>query len=124
MFHFLKAYNFAKVVASTELKTRISENLYIYFKKQNNLDSALKYHELYKSHDDSLNRENTVKEITRMELTTRFQEKENLQRLEQKKKRTPLHHYGCCARFIACDFYPAFYVIAKPPPPNATCQSK
>ncbi|HOI31431.1 MAG TPA: tetratricopeptide repeat protein [Bacteroidales bacterium] len=86
MFHFLKAYNLAKVVASTELKTRISENLYIYFKKQNNLDSALKYHELYKSHDDSLNRENTVKEITRMELTTSFQEKENLQRLEQKKR--------------------------------------
>lgn len=86
LFHFHKAYHLANLVASTDLKSRISENLYIYFKGQNNLDSALKYHELYKSHDDSLNRENTVKEITRMELTTRFQEKENLQRLEQKKR--------------------------------------
>jgi tetratricopeptide (TPR) repeat protein len=86
LLHFHKAYHLANLVASTDLKSRISENLYTYFKSQNNLDSALKYHELYKSHDDSLNRENTVKEITRMELTTRFQEKENLQRLEQKKR--------------------------------------
>ncbi|MDN5350511.1 MAG: hypothetical protein PWQ54_1907 [Bacteroidales bacterium] len=86
LYHFQKAYNLAKVIASTDLKSRISENLYIYFKSQNKLDSALKYHELYKSHDDSLNRENTVKEITRMELITSFQEKENLRRLEQKKR--------------------------------------
>ncbi len=86
LLHFHKAYQLASLVTSTELKSRISENLYLYFKSQNNLDSALKYHELYKSHDDSLNRENTIKEITRMELTTAFQEKENLQRLEQKKR--------------------------------------
>jgi len=85
-YHSQKAYQLAVVVASTDLKSRIAENLYLLYKSQKNADSALKYHELYKAHDDSLNHENTIKEITRIELTSQFQEKKQLQLLEQKKR--------------------------------------
>lgn len=81
-----KALRFAEEIGSTGLQQSIVKLLYDYFKATKVADSALRYHERMKKLDDEINAEETLKELTRLELTAQFKEREQLQRAEQKRK--------------------------------------
>lgn len=81
-----KALKYAEEVGATALQQSIVKLLYEYYKVTLNADSALKYHERMKVLDDEINAEETLKELTRLELTAQFKEREHLQMAEQKRK--------------------------------------
>lgn len=85
MIHFWRGYKLATSVGSTPLLSSISEKLFEYYTQKNRPDSALKYHILLKSYSDQLNKEKTLKELSVLELTSQFHEKEKIRELEQKK---------------------------------------
>jgi tetratricopeptide (TPR) repeat protein/DNA-binding CsgD family transcriptional regulator len=81
-----KALKYAEEIGATGLQQSIVKLLYEYYKITLNADSALKYHERMKVLDDEINAEETLKELTRLELTAQFKEREHLQMAEQKRK--------------------------------------
>lgn len=81
-----KALRFAEEIGSTGLQQSIVKLLYEYYKAINVADSALRYHERMKMLDDEINAEETLRELTRLELTAQFKQREQLQLAEQKRK--------------------------------------
>jgi tetratricopeptide (TPR) repeat protein len=84
--NFYKGYALANEVGSTPILSSISEQLFEIYNSSNLPDSALKYHILVKNYSDILKTEETLRELTKMELHTQFQEKEKLQMIEQRRK--------------------------------------
>jgi len=81
-----RGVNLAAEVGSNPLLADFAELLYTYYNDNHHSDSALKYHVLLKDLNDKMKMEESVKELTRMELTSQFKEKEKIQLLEQKRK--------------------------------------
>jgi hypothetical protein len=76
----------AEQVGALSLKSSIVKILFEHFDAANKADSALKYHKLLKDYNEQINKEETLRELTRLELTARFQEEELLRNLDQKRK--------------------------------------
>ena len=85
--NFYHGYSLAAVVGSTSILSSISEQLFEVFNSLNQSDSALKYHILLKDYSDKLKGEETLREFTRMEITSQFQEKENIRIMEQRRQK-------------------------------------
>lgn len=81
--HFYEGLDIAQKIGSIELQSTFTEKLYSYYKEAGNADSALRYYELNHNFSQELNNEETVKELTRLELLSEFREKEKLAQLEQ-----------------------------------------
>ena len=75
----------ARKIGSIDLQSIITNKLYLYYYMQNNADSALKYLILYKEYKDIINEKETLQELTRLELTLQFKEKQEIKRLRQKR---------------------------------------
>jgi tetratricopeptide (TPR) repeat protein len=78
--------NLANSVGSTPIQVSVYEHLFSLYSKLNQPDSALKYHILYKNLTDQQSKEETLKEISILEMTAQFQEKEKVRELEHKKQ--------------------------------------
>lgn len=76
----------AERLGSLQLLINFSSQLYEYYEFKNQADSALKFHKKFKDYSDQLNNEETHREITRLEITAQFQERELLRQMEQRRK--------------------------------------
>ncbi|MDP2234830.1 MAG: tetratricopeptide repeat protein [Bacteroidales bacterium] len=85
--NFYNGYNMAAAVGSTSILSSLNEQLFEVFNQLNQPDSALKYHILLKHFSDELKGEETLLEFSRMEITSQFQERENLRIIEQRKQK-------------------------------------
>lgn len=81
-----KGLDLARSVGNISLQSFLIEKLFTEYDKTDNSDSALKYHIILKALNDTMNNEETQRELTRIELTSQFNEKENLRKIEQKRK--------------------------------------
>jgi len=81
-----KAAELALIVGSKSLSQSIYSFLFQYYNELQKADSALKYHILMKELEDELMAEETMRELTSLELNAQFTEKEKLRQIEQKKK--------------------------------------
>ena len=86
--HFYEGMNIAQRIGSIDLQSSFTEKLYAYYKQAGNSDSALKYYELNHEYMQELNSEETVKELTRLELLSEFREKQKVARMEQDRLNT------------------------------------
>lgn len=84
--NFTKGFALATEVGSTPLLSGISEQLFEIFQQENRVDSAFKYHLLFKEYSDQLKNEETLRELTRMEIVSQYQEKEKIQQVVQRKR--------------------------------------
>lgn len=85
--NFYNGYSLATAVGNTSTLSSISEQLFEVFNLINQTDSALKYHIILKNYSDKLKGEETLLEFSRMEITSQFQEKENIRIIEQRKQK-------------------------------------
>ncbi len=76
----------AEEVGVLSLQANFVKQLYDHYDEINQADSALKYHKLFTEFMQQQNREETLRELTRLELTARFDEQELLRQMEQKRK--------------------------------------
>jgi tetratricopeptide (TPR) repeat protein len=76
----------AEEVGVLSLQANFVNQLYDHYDEINQADSALKYHKLFTEFMQQQNREETLRELTRLELTARFDEQELLRQMEQKRK--------------------------------------
>ncbi|MFN3556318.1 MAG: tetratricopeptide repeat protein [Bacteroidales bacterium] len=83
---FYRTLLLAGEVGSTSLRGASHEYLYKIFKQNNQPDSALRYLELFKEYSDRINSEETLKELSRMELMAQMEERENSRLMQQKRR--------------------------------------
>lgn len=83
--YYYKSLKIANKIGSIELQSIASERIYSYYYQQNNADSALKYFVLYDRLKDTINSAETLKELTRLELTSQFDEQQKIEQLEQNR---------------------------------------
>ncbi len=76
----------AEEVGVLSLQANFVKQLYDHYDEINQADSALKYHKLFTEYMQQQNREETLRELTRLELTAHFDEQELLRQMEQKRK--------------------------------------
>ena len=81
-----KGYDLALAIGNISLQSFLVNKLFIEYDKMGRSDSALKYHIILTSLEAEMNNQETQRELTRIELTTQFKEREQLRELEQKKK--------------------------------------
>lgn len=74
--HLYKGLKLANEIDNTPLLGQLCERIYTIYSLLNHPDSALKYHELYVHYNDAIRMNETMKELTRLELTSQFNEKE------------------------------------------------
>lgn len=96
-----KGLEIAERLGGLQLLTNFSGLLYEHFDKYNQPDSALKYHKQLKEYTERMNSEEVRQEITRMEITAQFQERELLREMEQKRKEQRLMYGGGFVLLIA-----------------------
>jgi tetratricopeptide (TPR) repeat protein/DNA-binding CsgD family transcriptional regulator len=83
-----KGYDLAQSIGNISLQSSLVNKLFIEYDKMGKSDSALKYHIILKSLEAEMNSEETRRELTRIELTAQFKEKEQIRELAQQKKET------------------------------------
>jgi tetratricopeptide (TPR) repeat protein len=81
-----KGYNLALFIGNISLQSNLVNKFFVEYDKMGKSDSALKYHIILKSLEAEMNNLETQRELTRIELTSQFKEREQLRELEQKKK--------------------------------------
>lgn len=81
----------AHQLGSITLIAQLTENIYHYYKDLGQSDSALKYHVIFKQFSDSLNREETLKELTRIELTSQFKAQQLIRQNAHEKRESRLY---------------------------------
>jgi len=81
-----KSFNIANAAGDKLMISTLVNNIYEVYKEKGQSDSALKYHILLKEILDTLNLQATQKELTKLELTEQFEEKELLLTMEQKRR--------------------------------------
>ena len=81
-----KGYDLALAIGNISLQSFLVNKLFIEYDKIGKSDSALKYHVIHTSLEAEMNNQQTQRELTRIELTAQFKEREQLRELEQKKK--------------------------------------
>ncbi len=86
--HLRASFEIANKIGSIELQFIASEQLYDYYFSQNQADSALKYFVLYDQLKDTINNAETLKELTRLELSSQFSEQQKIRQLEQDRLNT------------------------------------
>lgn len=86
--HLRASFEIANKIGSIELQFIASERLYDYYFSQNQADSALKYFVLYDRLKDTINSAETLKELTRLELSSQFSEQQKIRQLEQDRLNT------------------------------------
>lgn len=75
----------SRQLGSINLIANASENLFKCYQHSGMADSALKYHVVFKQFSDSLNRENALKELTRIEMTAHFEEQQMVRQIAIEK---------------------------------------
>lgn len=80
-----KGLKLANEIDNTPLLGQLCERIYSIYSLLNRPDSALKYHVLYMQYNDAIQMNETMKELTRLELTSQFNEMEK-QREEALKR--------------------------------------
>ncbi|TVR42748.1 MAG: tetratricopeptide repeat protein [Bacteroidia bacterium] len=93
--------NIAERLGSLQLLINFTSLLFEHFDFHNQPDSALKYHKQLTEYSDRLKSEEVRQEITRMEITSQFQERELLREVEQKRKEQRYMFAGGFALLIA-----------------------
>lgn len=81
-----KGYSLALSIGNISLQSNLVNKFFTEFKKLGKSDSALKYHIILRSLEAEMNNQETQRELTRIELTAHFKEREQLREAEQKKK--------------------------------------
>lgn len=81
-----KGYHLAVKIGNKSLQANIAGKLFSEYHYLKESDSALKYQILLNSLEEELNNSETERELMRIELTTKFKEREQLRELEQRKK--------------------------------------
>ncbi len=109
-----KGLDLARSVGNISLQSFLIEKLFTEYDKTGNSDSALKYHIILKALNDTMNNEETQRELTRIELTSQFNEKENLRKIEQKRKEVQYLAIGGQYVVVACHYQFAVPAFAKP----------
>lgn len=84
--NFNKGFALAGEVGSIPLLSGISQQLFEIYQLENRVDSAFKYHLLFKEYSDQLKNEETLRELTRMEIVSQYQEREKIQQVEHRKR--------------------------------------
>jgi tetratricopeptide (TPR) repeat protein len=84
--YYKKAYTLASEIGNTPLIAEISRLLFEHYQVRQQADSALKYHILLNEFRETMNREETLKELTRIELTAKYEEIERSRLIEQKRR--------------------------------------
>ncbi len=79
-------FGLAQEVGNISLQSFLVNKLFEEYNKAGRADSALKYQILLRKLDDKMNYEETQRELTRIELTMQFNEKEKLREIETKRK--------------------------------------
>ncbi len=102
--HFWRGKSLATSVGSTPLLSSLSEKLYELYSRQNRYDSALHYHILLKGYTDQLNKEKTLKELSVLELTSQFNEREKIREIEHKKQQLRYFYIGLVLALIVVIF--------------------
>lgn len=105
-----KALKISKDIGSEKLILTTTENLFKYYDKKADSDSALFYHILFKELSDKAKNEETIKEFTRLELTTQFKEREQLQIIEQKRRESRLFFVGFSLLLMLLIFILLYYL--------------
>jgi tetratricopeptide (TPR) repeat protein len=80
-----KAYTLSKVSKSHDLLANNSEKLYALYIESGNADSALKYLQIQKAYGDSINSEETVKELTRLRMQNELVQTERINEIQRQK---------------------------------------
>ena len=78
----------AKRIGSTELQNSFAQKLFAYYKQAGDAVSALEYLEKLNKLTQTLNNEETIKELTRLELLSAFKERQKIARIEQERLNT------------------------------------
>jgi len=81
-----KAYNLSVSIGNISLQSNLANKLFEEYNNAGRADSALKYQILLRELDDKMNYEETQRELTRIELTMQFSEKEKMREIEIKRK--------------------------------------
>jgi tetratricopeptide (TPR) repeat protein/DNA-binding CsgD family transcriptional regulator len=81
-----QGFEIADRSGSLQLLMNFSSLLFELYDLHNQPDSALKYLKLFKEYNDKFYSEEARQEITRMEITAQFQERELLRQMQQKRK--------------------------------------
>ncbi len=110
--NFYKGYSLAREVGSTPILSSISEQLFEIYNSLNLPDSALKYHVLVKNYSDILKNEETLREITRMEMLAQYKEKEKLQQIEQ-RRRTMRHYFTAITLLLIVVILGLLYFLSQ-----------
>lgn len=85
IYHFYQGWKLAKEIGSIDLQSILSENIYKYYDEIQKADSALKYYKKFNNFKEIINNTETLKQLTRLELTIKFKEKEKLALIEQER---------------------------------------
>ncbi|TVQ86042.1 MAG: hypothetical protein EA393_12760 [Bacteroidetes bacterium] len=93
--------NIAERLGNLQLLMNFTSQLFELYDLHNQPDSALKYHKQFKEHNDKLNSEEARQEITRMEISAQFQERELLRQMLQKRKEQRYMYGGGLVLLIA-----------------------
>ncbi len=83
-----KAFSIAGETGNISLKAEICNDIFDYYQVHNQADSALRYHILLKEFNDIMNREETLRELTRIELTSQFEQQDLIRQAQQKRLQT------------------------------------
>jgi len=81
-----KALTLALESGVNTLISAVLKRYYEFYNDKSNADSALKYHLMLFDYNEKINKEETLKELTQLELTSQFHEKEKIRMAEQKRK--------------------------------------
>ena len=91
----------AERLGSLQLLINFTSQLFELYDLNNQPDSALKYLKKFKEYNDRLNSEEARQEITRMEITAKFQERELIRQMQQKRKELRYMYGGGLALLVA-----------------------
>lgn len=81
-----KAFSIAKEIGNNSLKAEICNDIFNNYQLLNQSDSALKYHILLMELNDIMNKDEALKELTRIELTAQFEQQDLIRQANQKRK--------------------------------------
>jgi tetratricopeptide (TPR) repeat protein len=97
----LQGLSLAERLGSLQLLINFTSQLFELYDLNNQPDSALKYLKKSREYNDRLNSEEARQEITRMEITAQFQERELIRQMQQKRKELKYIYGGGLALLIA-----------------------
>lgn len=99
LYYLNKGYKIAREVSDVSIISSYSSQLYQTYKTINKPDSALKYLEITRELEENINRENTLKELTRIELTSQFREKEKVEHEKRLRRELIILIFGVILLF-------------------------